>query len=77
MGLPTSRPQPLLAQVQKFERLHLESLKASPSASDKRKLKQVTDKLKRQLPGTDPVILTTKLANLGKRLEQARREPSK
>jgi hypothetical protein len=77
MGLPTSRPEPLLGQVEEFQQLHLKSLRGEASASDERRLKQMTEKLKEQLPGTDPVILTTKLANLAKRLEEARTEPSK
>jgi predicted ATP-binding protein involved in virulence len=68
MGLPTSRPGAMQARVSEFEKLHFDSLTRKLSSEKRRRMKALAQELA-LLPERDPISLTTKLANLAKRLE--------
>ena len=70
MGVPSSRAEPFRQKfLAEFTRLDLKRLRGLATPSDRRRLSTLRRKLDR-LPGTDPLRLTTEIANIRRHLEQ-------
>jgi len=76
MGLSTSRPEPVRQAIQEFGKLHFQSLSGELSPEKQTRLRELKGELA-TLPETDPVEVITKLGNLRKNLEDARRSKGK
>lgn len=74
MGLSSSRAQPVSELVKQYENLYFQKLKGTISDTDRGMLEQVENKLK-QLSFPDTSVLSARIKNLKKYLDQVEKDP--
>lgn len=72
MGLSTTRPPYAEKLIDDYRKLDLKRLQGKTTRSDLVRLKKLRRTLLNELPNNDPVLLTTKLANLAENLRKFR-----
>lgn len=64
MGLKTTRPNYVEDKIQRYQKLHLKSIRDRATSADLMDLRKLKKELLEELPSNDPVVLTAELANL-------------
>lgn len=67
MGLGEIRSARMEADIQKYKKFHFQYLRGKLSVKHQKQMKKIKADLLKELPNTDPIVLTSELENLSKK----------